>query len=172
MDDSPAIDLGPLEADFAILHTDLARIAEVPVGLGTAASAALTEILKSAKVADNESDGPLGRAFQTAVLAVMQESTSTDMHGNMSFNVDQQTLAVHGAPILRDVASAVQTGVQQLLDEFTTAVAAASPPSAKEAGPDAAPASPRPKLKLDLASLYGGLIKNVAEQAAKAPKKG
>ena len=169
MDDSPAIDLGPLEADFATLHTDLTRIAEVPVGLGTAASAALTEILKSAKVAENESDGPLGRAFQAAVLAVMQESTSTDMHGNMSFNVDQQTLAVHGAPILRDVATVVQTGVQQLLDELTTAAAAAG---AKEAGPDAAPASPRPKLKLDLAALFGGLFKNVAGQATKPRNKG
>lgn len=170
MSDVPPVttDLGPLEADFVTLNADLARIAEVPIGLGTAAAAALSEIFASATVVGDETDGALGRAFQSAIVGVIKESSSTDMHGNMSFNVDQRTLATHGAPMIRDVVAVVQDQVQTYLDGISPSAApVAAPPVA-----DGPAEAPKRRLKLDLASMFAGFIKGVADQANKPPKKG
>lgn len=166
------LDLGPLEADFAALQDDLARISELPVSLGNAAAMALEEIIKSGTGEGSEPVGTFARTLQDAIYGVMKESTATDMHGNMTFNVDQHALAVHGVPVMREVVTVVQDQVQAFMNGVNTTVAAAS--ASEPAAPAATPDGKRPavKFKLDLMSLFTGLVKDVTDQATKPPKKG
>lgn len=165
------IDLGPLEADFATLNDDLARIAELPVSLGNAAAMALEEIIKSGTGEGSEPVGTFARTLQDAIYGVMKESTATDMHGNMTFNVDQHALAVHGVPVMREVVTVVQDQVQAFMNGVGTTVAAA----ANEPVPPVQSADgkrPAVKFKLDLMSLFTGIVKDVTDKASKPPKKG
>lgn len=166
---SATVDLGPLEEDFAVLEADLARIAAMPVSLGNAATAALEEMIKTA--AADQADSVFGRSFQTALYAVMKDSALTDMHGNMRFNVDQRTLAAHSAPVIRDVVTVVQGQVETFLNGLgseVAAAAAAAKPIPKDAAPASKPAAP--KFKVDLLSLFSGLIESAAK-GGKPPKK-
>ncbi len=171
MSDEPGqttVDLGPLEADFAVMYADLARIAEMPVSLGTAAAAALNEIINEG-VTEAASETALGRSFQKAIYGVMKESAATDMNGKMMFNIDKQSLAVHGVPVMLEAVTAVQGQVQSLLDGLNGP--GAPPPTVRK--PGAKPDAARPaKFKLDLMSLFGGVIQGLADQAKKPPKKG
>ena len=159
-------DLGPLEDDFVSLQADLTRIAEAPHTLGNAASAALDQIIAEGKSIDPGSS--VGKAFQDALYVVMRESAGTDMHGNMGFNVDQRSIGIHGAPVFQEVVSVVQGQVQSFLDGLTTRELPAVP----LAVPDP-PDGDRPtvKLKVDLMSLFAGMIQDAVTKAT-PPKKG
>lgn len=160
-------DLGPLEDDFVALHQDLARIAAAPHTLGNAASSALDQIIAEGRSTESSPESAVGKAFQDALYVVMRESAVTDMHGNMGFNVDQRSIGVHGAPVYREVVSVVQEQVQSFIDGLTSNVVAAVPlvvPGQPEGD------RPTVKLKVDLMSLFAGMIQEAVTKAT-PPKK-
>jgi hypothetical protein len=177
------MDLGPLEADLATMHDDLARIAGRKHSLGTEAVMALEQIIAEAGASRGSGEDALGFAFQDALYKILRDGAVTDMAGNTHFAVDQKAFQEHAAPVVKEVVGVVQTTVQSLLDELTGQVAtgiadvAPATPVAGQpaegggaASPDPAPAGP--KLKVDLGSLFAGLLQNIVTQAAQqAPKK-
>lgn len=169
------LDLGPLEEDFATLQADLDRIAAIPHSLGNAASTALDQIIAEGRADTGRPDSAVGHAFQEALYRVMRESSVTDMHGNLGFNIDKRSIAVHGAPVFAEVVGVVQSQVQSFLDDLTQNVVAAPPTTAAPTTAAPTPDAPAPtdadrpqvKLKVDLMSLFAGLIQNATEQLAK-----
>lgn len=186
------LDLGPIEADFALLREDLERIASANVSIATVEMDALTQILGDiAKVPDGApppDPDDVGSKFQKALLGVLKESAAADMHGNMAFDIDQKSLLTHGAPVLQEAISVVQQTVQNLLGDLTKSVVSELPKAtvpAPSPAPAPAPASaapspelPKPpekqavKVKFDLTSMFAGLLQSAIQQAKEPPKKG
>jgi hypothetical protein len=193
-DTTTSMDLGPIEADFAVLRDDLERIASANVSIATVEMDALTQILGDiAKVPEGApppDPDDVGSKFQKALLGVLKESAAADMHGNMAFDIDQKSLLTHGAPVLQEAISVVQQTVQNLLGDLTKSVVAdlpkatvavptppaPAPAKAEAPAPEPAPAKPPEKqavkVKFDLTSMFAGLLQSAIQQAKEPPKKG
>jgi hypothetical protein len=146
------MDLGPLEQDFAALDDDLVRIAAMPVTLGSAGTKAFDEMMRATGAASG--DAPFGDSFLLAIQGMLRDSTATDLHGNTTVNIDQRALLTHGAPVMRDVVTALETRVQDALGDLGVVVDLPGDSGGKK----------KVKLKVDLMSVFSNLIEQIAEK--------
>jgi len=176
-DNTPPIDpidadiLAELDAEFAELEAEVARINAMPQGWAQDQVDALLKLKEAwaEKLDELPEDRPEWRKRVDTLLAsaaegLIKEAHAVDVHGRMSFAPDSETMTKHGAPLVMAAMQGLAENLSKSLSASLSKVVQKSPAASDASGEEAtadgeSPAQPKVEVKIDLGSIFQAFLK-------------